>query len=97
MATSDDTGRAQQSGPKQATQPPALDPAAQKVADLLVSILQEVKRQVTGQAPGSPSAPAPEVVAELQRIREAILGPQSGANQGQTGRPQDNPTQTSGT
>ena len=95
MATSDDTGRAQPSGPKQATQPSALDPAAQEVVKLLVSILQEVKRQVTGQAPGS--TVAPEVAAELQRIREALLGPQSGANQGQTGQSQNNPTQASGT
>ena len=87
MATSDDTGRAQQSGPKQAALPPAPDPATQKVVDLLVSILQEVKRQVTGQAPGPPSAPAPEVSAELQRIRGALLGPWS----------QDNSTQASGT
>ena len=95
MATSDDISRAHQGGPKQAAQPPAPDPTTQKVVDLLVSILEQVKRQLGGQAP-SPS-PSPEVAAELQRIREALLGPQSGANQGLTGRPQDNPTQASGT
>jgi hypothetical protein len=95
MATSDDTSRAQQSGPRQATQTPAPDPVTQKVVDLLVSILQEVKRQVTGQAPSSP--PSPEVTAELRRIREALLGPPSGANQGLTGQPQDKTTQASGT
>ena len=76
MATSDDTGRAQPSGPKLATQPPAPGPATQQdVVNLLVSILQEVKRQVTGQAPGPPPAPAPAVAAELQRRQEALLGP----------------------
>ena len=84
MATSDETGRAQQGGSKQASQQPAPDPATQKVVDLLVSILEEVKRQVTGQAP---SHQLPKVPAELQRIREALLGPQS----------QDKPTQASGT